>query len=51
MIHETHKFNGTAELLEILTAFVSGYAVPLRDENVILFKNVIIPLHKMQTYS
>ena len=51
LIHETHKFNGAAELLEILTSIVSGFAVPLRDEHVILFKNMIIPLHKVQTCS
>ena len=47
LIHETHKFNGAAELLDILAAIISGFAVPLRDEHVIFFKNVIIPLHKV----
>ena len=51
LIHETHKFNGTAELLEIQASIISGFAVPLRDEHVIFFKNVIIPLHKVQTCS
>ena len=49
LIHETHKFNGAAELLDILASIISGFAVPLREEHVIFFKNVIIPLHKVQT--
>ena len=51
MIHETHKFNGAAELLDILASIISGFAVPLRDEHVVFFENVIIPLHKVQTSS
>jgi serine/threonine-protein phosphatase 2A regulatory subunit B' len=47
LIHETHKFNGAAELLDILASIISGFAVPLRDKHVIFFKNVIIPLHKV----
>ena len=49
MIHETQRFNGASELLDILASIISGFAVPLRDEHVIFFKNVIIPLHKVQT--
>jgi serine/threonine-protein phosphatase 2A regulatory subunit B' len=30
---------------------ISGFAVPIRDEHVIFLKNVIIPLHKVQTWS
>ena len=47
LIHETHKFNGAAELLDILASIISGFAVPLRDEHVLFFNNVIIPLHKV----
>jgi len=47
MYHENHKFNGTAELLDIHAAIISGFAVPLRDEHVTFFKTVIIPLHKV----
>lgn len=47
LIHESHKFNGAAELLDILASIISGFAVPLREEHVIFFKNVIIPLHKV----
>lgn len=49
LIHEAHKFNGAAELLDILASIISGFAVPLREEHVTFFKNVIIPLHKVQT--
>jgi len=51
LIHENHKFNGAAELLDILASIISGFAVPLRDEHVIFFQQVIIPLHKVQTCS
>ncbi len=51
LIHEGHKFMGAAELLDILASIISGFAVPLREEHVIFFKNVIIPLHKVQTCS
>lgn len=47
LIHENFKFNGAAELLDILASIISGFAVPLREEHVIFFKSVIIPLHKV----
>mmetsp|Transcript_37124 Transcript_37124/g.43347 ORF Transcript_37124/g.43347 Transcript_37124/m.43347 type:complete len:487 (-) Transcript_37124:157-1617(-) len=49
LIHENYKFNGAAELLDILASIISGFAVPLREEHVYFFKTVIIPLHKVQT--
>jgi len=49
LIHETYKFNGASELLDILASIISGFAIPLRDEHLIFFKTVIIPLHKVQT--
>lgn len=49
MIHETQRFNGASELLDILASIISGFAMPLRDEHVIFFKVVMIPLHKVQT--
>ena len=49
LIHENYKFNGAAELLDILASIISGFAVPLREEHVVFFKTVIIPLHKVQT--
>lgn len=38
LIHENFKFNGSAELLDILASIISGFAVPLRDEHIIFFK-------------
>ena len=35
--------------MDILASIISGFAVPLREEHIIFFKNVIIPLHKVQT--
>lgn len=49
LIHENYKFNGSPELLDILAAIISGFAVPLREEHIIFFKTVIIPLHKVQS--
>jgi len=50
LIHENFKFNGSAELLDILASIISGFAVPLRDEHVVFYKSVIIPLHKVIFY-
>jgi len=49
LIHEGHKFNGAAEILDILASIISGFAVPLREEHKNFFNNIIIPLHKVQT--
>jgi serine/threonine-protein phosphatase 2A regulatory subunit B' len=51
LIHENNKLNGASELLDILAAIISGFATPLRQEHVTFFKNIIIPLHKVQTSS
>jgi serine/threonine-protein phosphatase 2A regulatory subunit B' len=32
-----------------MASIISGFAIPLREEHVIFFKNIIIPLHKVQT--
>ena len=37
LINETHKFNGVAELLNILASIINGFNVPLKDEHVIFF--------------
>ena len=50
LIYEKDKFNGVAELLDILSAIISGYAVPIREEHLIFFNKIMIPLHKVQTY-
>ena len=51
LIHEKCKFNGTSELLDIFAAIISGFAIPLREEHIIFFQYIIIPLHKVQTCS
>lgn len=42
LIHETHKFNGASEILDILASIISGYAMPLRDEHIKFFNNIIL---------
>ena len=49
LIHETDCQNGAGELLDIYASIISGYAVPLRAEHVTFFKDIIIPLHKVQS--
>ena len=49
LIHETYKFNGASELLDILASVISGFAMPLREEHIQFFHSIIIPLHKVQT--
>ena len=50
LIHENVKFNGAPELLDILASIISGFAVPLREEHIIFFKYIIIPLHKVKNF-
>lgn len=49
LIHEAHKFNGASEILDILASIISGYAIPIRQEHINFFHNIILPLHKVQT--
>lgn len=51
MIYETEKFNGVAELLEILGSIINGFALPLKDEHKIFLIRVLIPLHKVRCLS
>ena len=48
LLYEIHKFNGISELLQIMASIISGFGIPLREEHIIFFKNIIIPLHKLQ---
>lgn len=45
-IYETEKFNGVAELLEILGSIINGFALPLKVEHRQFLSKVLIPLHK-----
>ena len=48
-IYETEKFNGVAELLEILGSIINGFALPLKPEHRMFLLRVLIPLHKTKT--
>ncbi|CAF0916454.1 unnamed protein product [Didymodactylos carnosus] len=45
-IYEFERFNGVAELLEILGSIINGFAVPLKDEHKHFLIKVLVPLHK-----
>jgi serine/threonine-protein phosphatase 2A regulatory subunit B' len=49
LIHELPRFNGANELLIFLSSIVKGFESPLRKEHSTFFKDVILPLHKVQT--
>ncbi|KAI8394001.1 protein phosphatase 2A regulatory B subunit [Radiomyces spectabilis] len=48
-IYETERFNGVAELLEILGSIINGFALPLKEEHRIFLSRVLMPLHKPST--
>ncbi len=48
-VYEHEKFNGIAELLEILGSIINGFAIPLKEEHKLFLKRVLIPLHKAHT--
>ncbi|KAI9310582.1 serine/threonine-protein phosphatase 2A regulatory subunit delta isoform [Dichotomocladium elegans] len=48
-IYETEKFNGIAELLEIMGSIINGFALPLKQEHKTFLLRVLIPLHKPAT--
>ena len=50
IIEKEHNFNGITELLDVIISFVSGFAIPLRDEHISFFKEIIIPLHYLDSY-
>ncbi|CAF2061073.1 unnamed protein product [Rotaria magnacalcarata] len=50
-IYENERFNGIAELLEILGSIINGFAVPLKDEHKVFLGRVLIPLHKAHSLS
>lgn len=49
--YETERFNGVAELLEILGSIINGFALPLKEEHKIFLVRVLIPLHKVRCLS
>ncbi|CRG87526.1 Serine/threonine-protein phosphatase 2A 56 kDa regulatory subunit delta isoform [Talaromyces islandicus] len=49
--YETERFNGIAELLEILGSIINGFALPLKEEHKLFLTRVLIPLHKVKCLS
>ena len=47
LIYDNHEFAGVPEILDILACIISGLIVPLREEHIMFFHHVIIPLHKV----
>ncbi|CAI4052935.1 hypothetical protein SUVZ_15G1650 [Saccharomyces uvarum] len=50
-VYETEKFNGVAELLEILGSIINGFALPLKEEHKVFLVRILIPLHKVRCLS
>ncbi|TVY39845.1 Serine/threonine-protein phosphatase 2A 56 kDa regulatory subunit delta isoform [Lachnellula subtilissima] len=49
--YETERFNGIAELLEILGSIINGFALPLKEEHKLFLTRVLLPLHKVKSLS
>lgn len=45
VVYEHTRFNGIAELLEILGSIINGFAVPLKAEHKQLLRKALLPLH------
>ncbi|GAB2297794.1 hypothetical protein Dimus_031882 [Dionaea muscipula] len=50
-VFETEKFNGVAELLEVLGSIINGFALPLKEEHKLFLVRVLIPLHRPKCLS
>jgi serine/threonine-protein phosphatase 2A regulatory subunit B' len=50
-VYETERFNGIAELLEILGSIINGFALPLKEEHKLFLTRGLIPLHKVKSLS
>ena len=50
-VYETERFNGIAELLEILGSIINGFALPLKEEHKLFLTRSLIPLHKPKSLS
>ena len=47
---DDERANGVGEILEIYQSIISGYVVPIRQEHLFFFANILIPLHKCRQY-
>ncbi|KAK7280516.1 hypothetical protein RJT34_25580 [Clitoria ternatea] len=45
-IFETQRYNGIAELLEILGSIINGFALPMKEEHKLFLIRTLVPLHK-----
>lgn len=45
-VYETERFNGIAELLEILGSIINGFALPLKEEHKLFLTRVLLPSTK-----
>ncbi|KAI9828858.1 MAG: Serine/threonine-protein phosphatase 2A 56 kDa regulatory subunit delta isoform [Phylliscum demangeonii] len=50
-VYETERFNGIAELLEILGSIINGFALPLKEEHKLFLTRVLMPMHKVKSLS
>ncbi|XP_055496027.1 protein phosphatase 2, regulatory subunit B', epsilon isoform X3 [Leucoraja erinacea] len=50
-VYETERFNGVAELLEILGSIINGFALPLKAEHKQFLIKVLLPLHTVKNLS
>nr|VZI31080.1 unnamed protein product [Spirometra erinaceieuropaei] len=50
-IYETERFNGIAELLEIMGSIINGFQSPLKEEHKVTLQRVLLPLHKVRSIS
>src|SRR6202008_851831 len=50
-IYETERFNGIAELLEILGSIINGFALPLKEEHKTFLNRRLSPPHKGKSLS
>jgi len=49
VIYCNERHHGVSELLEILGSIINGFALPLKDEHTQFLRNVLIPMHKVNT--
>ena len=43
-----NKINGAVDLLDVMENIISQFSIPLKDEYINIFDNLLIPLHKMK---
>ena len=45
---QSKNIKGVEQILDVMASIISGYGVPLREENSNFFKNIILPLHNVE---